>query len=160
MDESVLEEILRRVSRIESRLADHEERLRAFERERGLEAVKAYQAPAPPPVQEPVLPPVYTAPPPPRTAVFQAPPVRAKTIDAEYQIGAKVLPYTGGAVVIIGLAYLVSLAVGRGLITPAMLWWGVNLLSLLFIGVGQWKREEKEQFGQILTAVGSCGLYL
>jgi uncharacterized membrane protein len=159
VDESALEEILRRFNRLEDRLNDHEQRLRAFERERGLEAISGSRPPTPPPVQDQSLPPVYKSPAPPLNAVFEAPPVR-KSIDAEYQIGAKVLPYTGGAVVIIGLAYLVSLAVGRGLITPAMLWWGVNLISLLFIGGGQWKREEKEQFGQILTAVGSCGLYL
>lgn len=80
--------------------------------------------------------------------------------DTEYRVGAKVLPWVGAILVLFGIGFLVSIGFARGIITPSMLFWGGVLLCLGFIGVGQIKREEKEQFGQILTGIGSSGLYL
>jgi hypothetical protein len=81
-------------------------------------------------------------------------------IDAEYFIGAKVLPRLAAAIITLGLVYLVSLGVQSGFITPAMLFGAVCTGCAGFIGVGLLKRDEREEFGQILTGIGSCGLYL
>lgn len=59
-----------------------------------------------------------------------------------------------------GFGFLVSLAVNRGWITPAMLFGFVCVVCAAFIGIGLRIREEKEQFGQILVAIGAGGLYL
>ena len=80
--------------------------------------------------------------------------------DTEYFIGAKVLPFVAAILLCIGIAYLVSLGVQNGWITPTILFSGVTVLCLAFTGVGQWLRNTKEQFGDILTGIGSCGLYL
>jgi len=165
------DEVIQRLDRIEARLAEMDSRLLRLERPREAEP---QAQPTPPPIvasvyldRSPLSTParpvatlrghVGTAPPPRASTPPPPPPSEA---DTEYKIGAQILPKAGAFIVVIGLAYLVSLAVGRGLITPAMLWWGANLLGLGFIGFGQWKRDEKEQFGSILTAIGSCALYL
>lgn len=95
---------------------------------------------------------------PPAPAKSIVPPKPA--IDLEYLLGAKALPWAAALLLLIGIGTLVSLGFSRGWITPWMLWWGGVTLSAAFIGVGQWNREEKEQFGQILTGIGSCALYL
>lgn len=82
------------------------------------------------------------------------------TEETEYVLGAKVLPWAGAAVVSLAVIYLVSYVYDRGWIGPGTIFSGVLLLCLFLIGVGQWKRDEKEDFGQILTGIGSCGLYL
>ena len=87
-----------------------------------------------------------------------SPPVSAE--DSEYQLGAQWLPRIGAGLLVLGIAYLIGLAVSRGWITPAMLFGGAILLCLSFIGLGQWLRDTKEEFGQILTGVGSCGMFL
>lgn len=121
--------------------------------------------PTPPPVivqPTPVSPPaapVYTAPPVPPVQPAAQVQVAPKP-DAEYRIGAQVLPRIGAVMLLLGVGYLISLGLTTGWITPAMLFGGAVTLCLGFIGVGQWKREEKEEFGQILTGIGSCGLYL
>ncbi|HEY3781511.1 MAG TPA: DUF2339 domain-containing protein, partial [Fimbriimonadaceae bacterium] len=79
--------------------------------------------------------------------------------DAEYKIGAQVLPRVGAVVFLIGVIYLVSLALSRHLITPQMQWAGELFLCLAFIVVGFIKRNEREDFGQLLIGIGSCGLY-
>ena len=166
VDEAAQDAIVARLNRIEARLAEQDARLTTLERRRGLEHL---QTPVPPARVQPPAPveamKVLIPPPIQRIPTFisepaSVAPTARSADDAEYQIGARILPYTGAAVFIIGLALLVSLAIGRGFIKPTMLWWGVNLLSRAFITVGQVKRDEKEQFGQILTAIGSCGLYL
>ncbi len=172
MEESERDEILRRLNVAESRLAATEARLAAVEQAQAVRppvGVGHNQPPVPPPIARPVTYAARVDPAVPKTPFLppnapQGGPQVAQGAsappDAEYQIGAQILPKVGAVVVIIALAYLVSLAVGRGLLTPAMLWWGVNMLALVFIGVGQWKRNEAEEFGAILTAIGSCGLYL
>lgn len=79
--------------------------------------------------------------------------------DAEYKIGAKVLPWVGAAVLILSIIFGVSIAYEKGWITPTIIFAGGVALCCGFIGVGQWLRDEREQFGQILTGIGSCGLY-
>jgi len=79
--------------------------------------------------------------------------------DAEYNIGARVLPWFGAAVLILSIVFGVSIAYEKGWITPTIIFAGGVVLCLGFIGVGQWLRDEREQFGQILTGIGSCGLY-
>ncbi len=121
VDEATLDNVRARLSRVEARLSEQDDRLAALERgrEEKVAIPPAYMA------KEPMLPKPKQGPPPVQVArnprVY--PPVRTAE-EAEYQIGARVLPYTGATVVIIGLAYLVSLAIGRGFITPTMLWWG------------------------------------
>jgi len=84
----------------------------------------------------------------------------ADKVAAEYKIGAQVLPRVGAAVFLLGLLYLVILATSRGLITPPMQWAGELTLCGTFIIVGLVKRNEREDFGQVLIGIGSCGLYL
>lgn len=80
--------------------------------------------------------------------------------DTEYMIGAKLLPKLGAGLVLLGVLFFVAWGYSSGWITPLMVFSGEILFCLGFIGVGQWKRNEREQFGQILTGIGSCGLYL
>lgn len=82
------------------------------------------------------------------------------TAQLEYQIGARIGPVIGAIAILTAIVFLVSLGVQRGVITPAMLFGMVSAGCLAMIGVGQWKRNEREQFGQILTGIGSCGLYI
>ncbi len=78
----------------------------------------------------------------------------------EYNLGAKVLPWTGAILTIIALGIFISMGIERGLITPAMQLGGAILISLGFIFAGFKKHEEKEDFGKILIAVGSCGMFI
>lgn len=123
------------------------------------------QQAAPPPIIQPgarredqrppvTVPPAWSAPP-----RQDAPPQMAKP-DTEYMIGAKVLPKIGAVLVLLGLLSLVAWGYSSGWITPPMIFVGEILFCLAFIALGQKKRGEAEQFGQILTGIGSCGLYL
>jgi|GEM_PF-2768533 len=78
----------------------------------------------------------------------------------EYSIGAKLLPLAGAALTILAIIYFTTEAFKNGWITSQMIFGGTVALCLAFIGVGQYLRNEKEQFGQILTGIGSCGLYI
>ena len=84
----------------------------------------------------------------------------ADAASAEYQLGGKLLPWAGALVTILAIGYGVNLAFQHGIITPWMIFWGGVALCGAFIGVGQAKRDEREEFGQLLTGIGSCGLYL
>lgn len=79
--------------------------------------------------------------------------------DTEYDIGAKLLPKLGAMLVLGAILYFVAWGYSAGWITKSMIFTGEILFCLAFIGVGQWKRNEREQYGQILTGIGSCGLY-
>ena len=86
---------------------------------------------------------------------------RPRDIDeVEYKIGSKGLLWLGAAAIVVGLIFLVAIAISRQWISPAMQFGGEIALCLSFIGIGFWKRNEKEEFGQLLTGIGSCGLYL
>ena len=80
--------------------------------------------------------------------------------DAEYRLGGQILPWVGAVITILSIGFGVSLAFQHGFITPRMIFGGGVLLCLLFIAFGQWKRDEREEFGQILTGIGACGLYI
>jgi hypothetical protein len=135
-----------------------------------------------PPAQERTVPPVQ---PPPRTAtsfterympqgqpqqpapqqlrpVQTAPQVSIppKKNDTEYLIGAKILPKAGAVMMLIALTFLVILGYSRGWITPVMMFGIEVAFCSLFVIAGIFKRDLKEEFGQILTGIGSCGLYL
>lgn len=139
----------------EQRLDLLEQRLTALEaRVRVLEP----QPVAPPPVYQ--APPVQM-PPPPQYDLPKAPPSAPRPqVDGEYQLGAQWLPRIGAGLLVLGIAFLIGLAVTKGWITPPMLFGGAVVLCLAFIGIGQWMREEREDFGQILTGIGSCGMFL
>jgi len=154
-----------RLDLVMTRLAAVEARLDAIER-------RFAPAPATPPPPPPIIAAparVGGPPPPPAAPRYKIPtrltppaptPAPKQAIDAEYLLGAKVLPRAAAAVLVMGFVYLVSYGVQQGMITPAMLFGGVCLLCLAFIGLGFVKRNEKEEFGQILAGIGSCGLYL
>ena len=80
--------------------------------------------------------------------------------DLEYLIGAQILPKAAAAMTILGLILLVILAYRNKWITPAMMFGFEVLFCGAFVVTGILKRDMKEEFGQILTAIGSCGLYL
>ncbi|HWD41960.1 MAG TPA: DUF2339 domain-containing protein [Fimbriimonas sp.] len=143
-----------RLEDIQTRLTQLEDRLRRIE--------QWFPAGAPP---------VQRFPPTPSQAVVRtetattgaAPAKTAKPTqraDTEYKIGAQVLPRVGAAVLLVGVAYLVKLAIDRNLISPLTQWIGEMLLCTVFIAAGLIKRNEKEEFGQVLIGIGSCGLYL
>jgi hypothetical protein len=137
MSQITLEQLVDRVERLENRLT-------------ALEGERAPQWSSAPPI---VAPPTVVGTPPPASRM----PTDA---DTEYFVGAKVLPRAGAAVLILGIGYLVSLAVARGLIGPWTIFAGACLLCLGFVFLGQRSRDERESYGEILTAIGSCGLYL
>jgi len=169
MDEDRSSEILDRLEAIEQRLHDLDVRLNGLEQ-----------------LQPRVMRPVEPGPPPfvrkSRTAEFSteyfpeaiqtpstaptAPASASRPIqlsekeDTEYLIGAKIMPKVGAAFMLLGLSYLVVLAYSKGLITPAMMFGIEVAFCAAFVLVGVLKRDMKEEYGQILTGIGSCGLYL
>ncbi len=125
-------------------------------------ARQAAPPPPPPQVQTPApqaSPPSFQyqqpKPQPPRESKPQGP-----KLDTEYLIGAKILPKVGAGLVVLGLTFLVVLAYSRGWITPEMMFGLELLLCGAFVVTGIAKRDMKEEYGQILTGIGSCGFYL
>lgn len=118
--------------------------------------------PIPPPVvafsREPVPPtplsPVMAAP---KFDVSAEPKARA---DVEYQIGAKFLPRVGAVMVLLAVLFFVAWRYSQGLIPPGVVFAGEVLFCLAFVGAGLYKRNEREDFGQLLMGVGSSGLFL
>jgi hypothetical protein len=166
-----------RLAAMEARLRELEKRVSALDRvPQATEFVAPPQPPPPPPRIKPPLvqyqpwQPKQDAPPPrpvwermehlreQRQDALQQP--RALNQDTEYFIGAKILPWVGALVVLSAVLYFVQWGFKAGWITPAMVFTGEIVFCLAFICLGQWKRNEREQYGQILTGVGSCGLYL
>lgn len=150
----------REVSALRERIADLEARVEKLERHPGSTAVvDSFGLQAPPvvtcteshsvgdPTGAPGHPPLPTYQPP-------AP------IDTEYWLGAKLLPRVGAGIVILALAYLVSLGISRGILGPGSIFAGATFLCAAFIGVGQFHRNEREEYGEILTGIGSCGFFL
>jgi hypothetical protein len=119
---------------------------------------------------EPGPPPGWSEPKEPRTlppipTVAAAPPSAPKEPsgeldDLEYKIGLTGMLRGGAVVVVLGMLFLVALGITRGWITIQMQFAGELLLCAAFIGVGFWKRNEREEFGQLMTGIGSCGFYL
>src|SRR6185503_7043491 len=116
-------------------------------------------APSPPPPRVDM--PRFQMTPPPEPAHLLKPATQAEaSADAELRFGSLVLPRVGAGVTLLGIAYLVSIGIARGFITPMHQFWGAIALCLAAIGIGVWKRAEGFDFGQVLVGLGSCGLYL
>lgn len=80
--------------------------------------------------------------------------------ETEYVIGAKWLPRIGAGLVVAALAYFVAWGYQKGWISAQAIFALEALFCLLFIGAGQRLREAREEYGEIVTGVGSCGLFL
>ena len=111
----------------------------------------AAQAAGPPPFPFP-----FSVPGAPLSASAQAPPAagreasaRPKTEDTEYRIGAVILPRVGAGVVLLAIGTFVSMAISRGWIDQWTQFWMGVFSCLAFIGVGLWKRNEQEEYGQL-----------
>jgi len=78
----------------------------------------------------------------------------------ELQLGGRVLPIVGGAVFLLSIVFLIALGISRGMLTPQVQFFGALGLSATFVILGALMRNEREGFGQVLSAVGSGGLYL
>lgn len=173
MNESDADRILRRLNRIEEGLSDLGKRIASLEGNAVASEVPEPEAVVvPPPVisfdlspyapaRKSVWEPTETVEQPPVPTVAPAPPKpRSELDDLEYKIGLTGLLRGGAIVVVLGMLFLVALAITRGWITLQMQWAGELALCAAFIGVGFWKRSEREEFGQLMTGIGSCGLYL
>lgn len=179
MNESDSDEILKRLQGIEAGLRDVIRRIEVLERSHTLRAISQGQAPLDVPPPPPPPPPVVfdltredepaveqarnegAAWSTPVQPIQQVPPKQTSLAeDVEYKIGAKGMLWAGTVAVVTGLIFLVAYAISNGWITLQMQFGGEIALCLAFIGIGLWKREEKEEFGLRLIGIGSCGLYL
>lgn len=140
-----------RVGAIETLVSALDQRLRRIENPRITEA---------PPVQARPIQPAFKIPSTPPTSNYSVQPSTPSYVDAEYQIGAQWLPRIGATLMVLGISYLIRLAVQHGWITPIMLFCGAVALCLGLIGFGQWKRNEHEDFGQVVTGIGTCGMFI
>src|SRR5687768_17614846 len=118
MSDESARRIEERLHRIERRLEIMEYRLQAVEVRRGIvpPAEPVQTGPRPVVFDMTPAPPVedrgyFVKPPPPISA---PPPVPERQEDAEYRIGAQLMPRVGAAAVIAGIGYLVSLGYTRG----------------------------------------------
>lgn len=159
-----------RMKALELGLGEMNARLSAIERALGIQA--SYQN-RPPPIQtprpfdatenmEPTRP--YQPPPfpygPREPAPTPAPGSLASAEEIEYRLGSKVLPWAGALILICAIGFFVSVGIERGWFNPAMQFVSALLASAGFIGVGFWKKEEREDFGKLLIGIGSCGFFL
>ncbi|MBS1714025.1 MAG: DUF2339 domain-containing protein [Armatimonadetes bacterium] len=123
----------------------------------------AAAAPPEPPRNEPVGASFLTSPPGTTFVpkkVKTEPTVPAEDGDVEFRIGGRYMTIAGAVVVVLGLLFLVVLAVSNGWITPPLQFAGELALCAAFVGIGLWKIDERENFGQTLVGVGACGTYL
>lgn len=91
----------------------------------------------------------------------EAPPLSSKRqFDLEMLIGGRYMTYAGAGLVVVAMVLLVTYAISRGMISARLQWGGELALSAAFIGLGMWKVNEKEGFGQVLAGLGLTGLYL
>ena len=157
MSTEPVESVESRLKGIESRLARFEGRLQVLESHSApsISTSSAWVQPPPVLIREPQAKGVS-----PVDVPTKAPakPDRAVN-DIEYKIGLTGLLRGGAVVVIIGMLYLVALAISRGYITPLTQFIGEVALSLAFIGFGLLKRNVREDFGQLMVGIGSAGLY-
>lgn len=151
------EELLRRLDAFETRLLRIEMRLGLVRNVPPPPPIIAQPHPAPQPSQQPKAQPV-------RGGAWdlrgRTPPPPADAADAEYQLGGRLLPWVGAIITLLAIGYGVNLAFQHGFVTPWMIFWGGVILCTAFIVLGQIKRDEREEFGQLLTGIGSCGLYI
>ncbi len=149
MDPYSLRKLHERLDRIEQRL----DRLEG--RESPSNPIPAETPPPPPPEAFVTPPPVFELP-----KVTQPSQTKSPQAFDELQLGGRVLPIVGGAVFLLGIAFLIALGISRGMLTPQVQFFGSLALSVAFVVLGAVKRDEREGFGQVLSAVGSGGLYL
>jgi len=147
-----------RIESLENRVAELESRSASLEQR--LAKLQGNEIPAPPIQAAPSANPYV-----PKWAVDGSTPpipiqeVAKPTEESEYQFGAQWLPRIGAALVVLGIAYLIGLGVTKGWITPVMLFAGAIVLCLAFVFGGFFLRDEREDFGQVLMGIGSCGMF-
>ncbi len=163
------EEIEGRISNLEINVQSVMLRLKAIENFLSLAPAPQPQ-PAPQPEPRPVIPPpviatppisdltIWVSPKPEPVPVAPSKPIR-EADDLEYKVGINGLLRGGAAVIVCAVLFLVALALGRGWITPTMQFVGEILLCLVFIGIGIWKIDEREDFGKLMAGIGSFSLY-
>src|SRR4051794_1237440 len=139
-----------------------EDRIAALEaRAATLEArVRQLETPSPPPwlaTPKPAPPPrpVVSAPPPPRAAAPREP------RDLEDLLGGRVLAWVGGAAILAGLAFLLTIAISRGWLGEGARTALAGLVSLGLLGAGIWLREHRDRTEAALAAaaVGVAGCF-
>lgn len=95
----------------------------------------------------------------PRVTFTQAGADAGKRTDTEFILGARILPRIGAVLVLLGLAFFAGWAYTNGLITPWLAFLGEVGVSVAFLATGFGLSKTKEQFGEVLKAVGSAGLF-
>lgn len=146
-----------RVTRLEAELAELRARLTLLEPEAEPVPTRAAAPPARP-----------SSPPPKRRPVESPAPVLAaaerphSALDLEELLGGRLLALVGGVAVLVGLAFLVALAVDRGWIGEEA---RVSLAfagSLALLGAGVWLAERRGRSQAALATVGTAtgGLFL
>ncbi|MEI7575872.1 MAG: DUF2339 domain-containing protein [Armatimonadota bacterium] len=79
--------------------------------------------------------------------------------DLEYKLGINGLLRGGALVVLAAFLFLAAVMISRGYVTPQVQFAGEILLCFGFAAIGFWKRDEREEFGQLMVGLGSAGLY-
>src|SRR5919109_3614696 len=149
-----------RLDAVERQLGILNRRVAQIERVLGLEA-EAVRAPSPPARIEPSKP--VTVPPTPRRAAPSPPPGRERPeIDLEELLGGRLLALVGGLAVVLGLAFLVALAVDRGWLDEVARTVLAFAGSGVLLAVGVWLHERRGRTQASLAAVGTglAGLFL
>jgi uncharacterized membrane protein len=129
------------MSTVEERLTRIEERLHRIE-------ARLEPRPAPP-VERPAVP---TPPPVPRPAAPR--PAPRPELDLEELLGGRLLALVGGVTVIVGLVFLVALAVERGWLGEEARTSVAFLGSAVLLGLGTWLYETR---GRTQAALAACG---
>ncbi len=149
--EASLEQILQRLDRLERRHDVEIGRTADFPPARTTIPVQPFQWTAEEDVRV-IPPPVIVPTEPTRTT--------QKTADElEYSLGINGLLRGGAAVMLLGFLLLAAVLIGRGIITPTVQFAGEITGCLALIVLGFVRRNDREDFGQLMTAVGSAGLY-
>ena len=149
-----------RLDAVEKQLRILNGKVEQIERVLGLEAEPA-QAPVPVTRVAPSKP--ATAPPPPRPTAPSLPPRRERPeIDLEELLGGRLLALVGGLAVVLGLAFLVALAVDRGWLDEVARTVLAFAGSGALLAVGVWLHERRGRTQASLAAVGTglAGLFL
>lgn len=80
--------------------------------------------------------------------------------EREYVVGARALPIFGALLVIAAVGSGIALAIQSGRFGPLAQFWGLIALNFVFLVSGFRMRNEREEFGKVLMATGSVGIYL
>jgi uncharacterized membrane protein len=144
-----------RLTRLEDRMLRLQDRLDRVEAKLAAEPEPAVAQPAAA-LSRPVPPPAPTRLPPP-----PAPPPR-REFDLEELLGGRLLALAGGVTVIIGLVFLVALAVERGWLDERARTALAFAGSAALLGLGAWLHERRDRTQASLAACGTglAGLFL